>query len=58
MCRAAGRRGRQAKAPRSLKQVGGKATGSLMEEGRRTGQHKPTSSKDPTWLQTLLKLLF
>ena len=38
--------------------MGGKGPGSLMEEGRRTGQHKPTSSKDPTWLQTLLKLLF
>ena len=38
--------------------MGGKGPGSLMKEGRRTGQHKPTSSKDPTWLQTLLKLLF
>lgn len=38
--------------------MGSKGPSSLMEEGRRTGQHKQTSSKDPTWLQTLLKLLF
>ena len=39
-------------------QVGGKATGSLMEKGRLTGQQEQTSSKDPTWLQTPLKRLF
>ena len=39
-------------------QVGGKATGSSMEKGRRTRQHEQTSSKNSTWLQTPLKLLY
>jgi hypothetical protein len=47
VCGAAGRRGHQDKASRSLKQVGGKATGSLMEEGRRNGQHKPAPRIPP-----------
>ena len=48
VCGVAGRRSSQAKASRSRIQGGGKATGSSMEEGRGTGQHEQTSSKDPT----------
>ena len=58
VCGVAGPRGSQAKASRSFMQVGGKATGSSMEKGRRTRQHEQTSSKNSTWLQTPLKLLY